>query len=118
MVYDNLKGLRSSRNHYVDPPTLLAWAFTAAVPFTKWSRDRTKALVAADAGSLKSSLLEDCSRLWKRMASVTFAVQLFLILAWVLLIRWGERSVFQKSLDQCSWGNWEKWVNLQDCIKL
>lgn len=32
---------------------------------------------------------------------------------WVLVLLWGERWVFQSSVDQCEWGNWERWVSFQ-----
>lgn len=34
-----------------------------------------------------------------------------LILLWVWTLWWGERMVFQESLEGCGWGEWEKWVS-------
>lgn len=34
-----------------------------------------------------------------------------LILFWVWTLWWGERTVFQESLEGCRWGEWEKWVS-------
>lgn len=46
----------------------------------------------------------------RRMVTIANA----LILFWVWILWWGERTVFQESLEGCSWGEWEKWV----CIVL
>jgi hypothetical protein len=33
-----------------------------------------------------------------------------LILIWVVLLWWGERSVFRQSTEACEWRKWENWV--------
>ncbi|KAJ9132014.1 Manganese ion homeostasis [Pleurostoma richardsiae] len=32
-----------------------------------------------------------------------------LVVAWVLVLLWGERWVFRSRVDDCRWSNWEKW---------
>ncbi len=29
---------------------------------------------------------------------------------WVIALLWGERWVFQNSVEECRWENWERWV--------
>lgn len=42
-----------------------------------------------------------------------------LIILWVALLWWGERFVFTRSISNCDWTTWERWVcfhrNLQHC---
>lgn len=44
----------------------------------------------------------------RRLFSVPFAV----ILLWFFTLWWGERTVFQESIDACAWEAWEAWVSL------
>lgn len=34
-----------------------------------------------------------------------------LVLIWVLVLVWGERVVFDRSVKQCLWQEWESWVS-------
>ncbi|KAJ5591955.1 uncharacterized protein N7459_002324 [Penicillium hispanicum] len=45
----------------------------------------------------------------KRIFTVVNAV----ILLWVFTLRWGERTVFQESIDACVWESWERWPSFQ-----
>ncbi|KGO66505.1 hypothetical protein PITC_012230 [Penicillium italicum] len=38
-----------------------------------------------------------------------FTIPNAIILLWVFSIRWGERTVFQDSINQCLWDSWEEW---------
>jgi hypothetical protein len=35
-----------------------------------------------------------------------------LVLAWLLVLLWGERWVFQSAIKACEWSQWERWVSL------
>lgn len=37
-------------------------------------------------------------------------VPVALIVLWVIILWWGERSVFRNSIAACEWDNWERWV--------
>ena len=41
---------------------------------------------------------------------------LALILSWILILWWGERLVFLRSISACEWGEWEQWVSLPDFV--
>lgn len=43
----------------------------------------------------------------KRLFRVTNAV----IVLWLFTVWWGERTVFQESMDACAWEAWEAWVS-------
>lgn len=42
----------------------------------------------------------------KALVSIPSAV----VLLWVFTLWWGERTVFQESIDACAWEAWETWV--------
>lgn len=50
---------------------------------------------------------------WRFVRRV-FTVPIALILLWFWTLWWGERTVFQESLDKCVWDKWEKWVSVLD----
>jgi hypothetical protein len=45
---------------------------------------------------------------WRRLLSLP---HLFAAL-WVVVLLWGERWVFESSIESCRWENWEQWVRL------
>jgi ethanolamine phosphate phosphodiesterase len=46
-------------------------------------------------------------QVFKRVFTVVNAVIVF----WMFTLWWGERTVFQESIDACVWENWERWVS-------
>lgn len=40
-----------------------------------------------------------------------FTIVNALVVLWLFALWWGERTVFQESLEMCDWGNWEQWVS-------
>ncbi|KAJ5274071.1 hypothetical protein N7478_009196 [Penicillium angulare] len=44
-------------------------------------------------------------RVFKRVFTLVNAV----ILLWLSTLWWGERTVFQESIDACVWNSWERW---------
>lgn len=58
-------------------------------------------------------------------ASRLFSFPHALVLAWVLVLLWGEHWVFHTTVERCDWDSWEKWVRarehktyLVDCFSL
>ena len=39
-----------------------------------------------------------------------FSIPSAVVLLWVFTLWWGERTVFQESIDACAWEAWETWV--------
>lgn len=35
-----------------------------------------------------------------------------LVLLWIFLLHWGERSLFSNDVNSCNWESWEQWVGL------
>ena len=44
-----------------------------------------------------------------RLRNIFSLVNALVVLWWVVL-RWGERAVFDKAVQSCAWDKWEKWV--------
>lgn len=44
--------------------------------------------------------------LWRNIFSLTTA----LIIVWVCLLYWGEIWLFDTTIRECQWSNWERWV--------
>ncbi|KAH7123852.1 Metallo-dependent phosphatase-like protein [Dendryphion nanum] len=42
---------------------------------------------------------------WKAI----FSLGRLLIVLWVVVVYWSERSAFRETIDSCEWENWEKW---------
>lgn len=51
---------------------------------------------------------------WRRLFKIANAI----ILLWIFTLRWGERTVFQESIDACAWQSWERWVNRHSLVAL
>lgn len=46
--------------------------------------------------------------IWLR--SLLFNISVWLIIIWVLTLRWGEISAFENAISACEWHTWEQWV--------
>ena len=44
-------------------------------------------------------------RIWRALT-----LRNVLILSWMVLLYWGERTVFRSSVQDCQWDSWENWV--------
>ncbi|RAL04570.1 putative manganese ion homeostasis (Fr) [Aspergillus ibericus CBS 121593] len=77
--------------------------------------ERWRQLLPSWAKQWASELHEEMSTrngvwsLFKRVVRYIFTVSNALILFWICTLWWGERTVFQESVETCGWGNWEKW---------
>lgn len=49
---------------------------------------------------------------WKSKAVGALSIRNAVRLSWVLLVWWGERTVFESAIRECAWENWEDWVQL------
>lgn len=96
----------SSRNHFVEPPSLVdrSWNYLA----------RKTGAVTDDGDVLPGA--SSLSRSWpsQRRGSAAaswriWSVPNLLTLAWLLLLWWGEHGVFSSSVRRCDWESWEKW---------
>lgn len=102
----------SGRDHFVEPPSMLARVIAGlpsglAVQMQRlWDRHGYAAF--APSPSRLSRSLRQAHRNWslRRLLSLP---HLFAAL-WILLLLWGERWVFESSIAACEWNRWERWV--------
>jgi len=51
-----------------------------------------------------------CYRERKEWKGTLFSVRRLVEAAWVVVLWWGERRVFQSAIEACQWDRWEDWV--------
>ena len=56
---------------------------------------------------LLNELLQLRNRHWR--AKDFLDIRIALVIVWVLLLRWGEITVFDTSVSRCTWEQWEDW---------
>jgi hypothetical protein len=109
--------LRSTRDHFVEPPSLTSRLFSLLptdlslqvhrfwnTPFS--DMDFTRHQGSPVLRALRYVAPRPCNwrpRTWANLPHALVAVWLFMLL-------WGERWVFQSALQQCRWEGWERWV--------
>lgn len=96
------------------PPNVLSRAWYRVSPLAKeWITDGNAAY-GFGKGRDKNDIQTSPLRILRRVFTVTNAI----ILLWIFTLWWGERSVFQDSLEACAWEKWEKWVSRQRTLSI
>jgi ethanolamine phosphate phosphodiesterase len=105
---------RSTRNHFVDPPSLTD-RFFAALP------DGLAALLQGILVRVRHAIANSdmlrIPRNWQE-AQYRFSPRALLnlpnafVLIWIFVLLWGERWVFDWSINGCQWEKWERWVSM------
>lgn len=103
-AYDNS---RSSRNNFREPQGLTGQATLA----TTWALVSLKGLWTRQKNTTGGGNVPRKS-LMRRLLSLGN----ILILLWIYVIYWGERTVFDRAIDECDWRNWENWVCLSSFL--
>ncbi|KAL1969228.1 hypothetical protein VTN77DRAFT_482 [Rasamsonia byssochlamydoides] len=97
----------SYRNHFVEPPSLLARVQDALpTELQDWIADIRSRL---GYGGRRRA---DRRGFWQELRSMVrraVCVANLLILIWIFTLRWGERTIFQESVSRCAWETWERW---------
>jgi len=107
--YSHLR-TRSSRDHFMEPPTILARLLAALPTGLAVIVQRSIQKQSAALARLPRTLRNAPRKLSRRSI---INVPNTLIAIWVLVLLWGERWVFQSSIKACDWKVWERWVSLQ-----
>ena len=103
----------SYRDHFVEPPSILERLWEAS---PTWIRQSTADLRVGRISSLLPirsirSVSELQKMVWRMLRRI-FTIANGLIVLWLFTLWWGERTIFQESVESCAWGNWEHWVSL------
>ncbi len=113
--YDGAFGRQSTRDHFVEPPSILDRFFQALPGGTALLLQRLWARVSYAFMHRESLRIP---KTWQEVQQ-RFDPRLLLnipnafILFWVFFLLWGERWVFQSSINACQWDKWERWVSSQ-----
>ena len=66
-------------------------------------------------------LLQSSTRLLQRLGSWKcrdiLGIHFILIIAWGIVLWWGEEVVFRRKVNSCTWDRWENWVRLPSIEK-
>lgn len=111
---DSANEYRSSCRGRFAEPTNLHERLTQALPLRarRWVTElRERRIPAALNGAKNDYNGAGLQKIFWRLVRRVFSVANALILLWVLTLWWGERTVFQESLEKCVWNKWEKWVS-------
>ncbi|KAE9991801.1 hypothetical protein EG327_010902 [Venturia inaequalis] len=101
-AYDDL---RPSRNNFHEPQGLTGQATLA---FT-WALNSTKGLWARKKKNTGGGGGGGGNAPRKSLLRRVFGLGNVLILLWVYVTYWGERTVFDRAIEECDWRHWESW---------
>lgn len=57
-----------------------------------------------------SSKSQPARNLWTLRS--LFNIPFGLVLVWLLVLRWGEQTIFKRMIQDCAWDRWESWVRI------
>jgi len=58
----------------------------------------------------RRGFLHELRKLSKEWLDKISHTKVALVIIWILVLWWGERLVFRRSVARCRWENWEQWV--------
>ena len=103
---------RSTRDHFVEPPSLLSRVIAGLPPGLSAQMQRLWDRNAYVSVSTSPSRIPRGLRHWERLhPRRLLSLPHALVLVWLLVLLWGERWVFEDAVKGCDWGRWEKWVS-------
>lgn len=102
----------STRDHFVEPPSILERVISGlpsglGVQMQRlWDRQSYESISTHP--SKIPRVLRRAQSDWnvRRLLSLPH----LLVVVWALVLLWGERWVFQSSIEACEWRKWERWV--------
>ena len=106
---------RSTRDRFVEPPSIVERFFTA-LPLS------LAGLLRKTLGLAKYMIIDRAMwrvpRTWQEARQRLHPRGLLnlpnaFIVVWIIVLLWGERWVFEKSITACQWASWERWVSLK-----
>lgn len=107
--YNHLR-TRSSRDHFMEPPSVLSRILsvlpTRLAVLALRTLDKPRGAIAR----LPSRLRNAQRAAWRPTLRSFVNVPNAFIAIWFLLLLWGERWAFHSAIKQCRWENWERWV--------
>jgi ethanolamine phosphate phosphodiesterase len=117
--YSTVYPPRSTRDHFIEPPSVLERFFAGLPPGLALLLQR---IPEGAKHICRNSDAFRIPRTWQE-ANQKFNPRELLnvpngfIVIWIILLLWGERWAFEGSIKACQWPNWERWVCLKLCPK-
>ncbi|ELR07430.1 hypothetical protein VC83_07543 [Pseudogymnoascus destructans] len=106
--YNHLR-TRSSRNHFIEPPSMVSRIVNVLPTHLALLALRTLDKPRKAIAQLPTTL-RNARRAARRLTLRSFVnVPNGFIVVWFLLLLWGERWAFHSAIKQCRWENWERW---------
>ncbi|KAL2063456.1 hypothetical protein VTL71DRAFT_5261 [Oculimacula yallundae] len=105
----------STRDHFLESPSLFSRILLSLPPSLAAQMQRLWSYASGSerqtyAPISTASSHSNISRRWQRWhPRQLLSLPHLFVLAWVLALLWGERWVFQSSVESCGWGSWERW---------
>ncbi|PVH76390.1 hypothetical protein DL98DRAFT_592285 [Cadophora sp. DSE1049] len=112
--YYNSNSHSSTRDHFLEPPSPFSRLLLSLPPSLAAQMQRLWSYASSDRQAYTPvSTATPHSRVprrWQRWhPRQLLSLPHLFVLAWVLALFWGERWVFQSSVESCGWGSWERW---------
>jgi hypothetical protein len=101
---------RSSRDHFVEPPSLISRIFASmpsglSVQIRRFWDRQSYSMV-----STRESRIPRPLHRWHWHPRSLLSLPHLLVVIWTVTLLWGERWVFQSAIKACQWESWERWV--------
>ncbi|PKY07090.1 cell division control protein/putative DNA repair exonuclease [Aspergillus campestris IBT 28561] len=98
------------RDSFTEPTTWESLREMLPLWATQWIIDlhayRTRFTATGEEGVRSRAAMNSSFR---ALPGRLFTIVNALVVLWLFTLWWGERTVFQESLESCEWGNWEQW---------
>ncbi|KAH7319251.1 cell division control protein 1 [Rhexocercosporidium sp. MPI-PUGE-AT-0058] len=114
--YYNSNSHSSTRDHCLEPPSLISRILLSLPPSLAAQMQRLWSYASGSGERQTYATVSTASshsripRHWQRWhPRQLLSLPHLFVLAWVLALLWGERWVFQSSVESCGWGSWERW---------
>lgn len=110
---------RSRRDQFIEPPSIAERFFTAlpvslAVLLQKilgWTKHNL-----ANSYTLRIPKTKQEAQQRFHPRGLLNLPNAFIVI-WIIVLLWGERWVFEGSINACQWSSWERWVSVTVCTK-
>jgi hypothetical protein len=102
-------------NHFHEPPSLLSRLISALPSGLAAEIQKLFDLQSYSPTSTSHTMriprsLRRWERNWRFSPKSILSLPHLFIVVWVVLLLWGERWVFNSSVEECRWEDWERWV--------
>src|ERR1700755_3254614 len=106
------KGRQSPLKSYADHPSAARYLYEGLPSDVRTAFSQPSSLPRLPVEKWDVRMKSFVSSCWQHCPRRISYTKIVLVLLWVLVLRWGEKTAFSTSVKNCSWGSWEDWVCL------